>query len=262
MTTITERTIEDFYYFYPNKTTRSLGPRADFFRYLEARIGEDLKTAIIERVDGSIGPTYLKNIRWCLSNMVNKCKRLDDGTRQVFTEVCEYIQGVIAELPVRPLRIAPTQEQIQEDINNTKDPVKKALKKLCRAGLKLEDLARDYFKLSKVSEGMLVVTMNCGRTQPRIIEATKGNPRFGLTEEECNEIIPILQQKIVKCDSIGITTNECFQTLVSGWKYSPGVLRFAHGEMLAAQGYTDAEVAELHGISKKGVRNRRKRYRN
>lgn len=260
MTAITNNTIEYFNDFYSNKTTKTTGPRAELRRYLESNIGNDLKTTLKERIDASVGRTWIQNIKWCLSNMAKKSTKMDEATRQVFREVCDYIQEeVIGKMPFRPCRIAPTQAQIDEDIAQTDDPVKKALKKLFRAGLKREDLMRDYFKLAKVHEGTIVVTMNCGRTQPRIIEAT--TPRFGLTVQECNEIIPILRGKIVKCDDIGLGSVDCFQDLVQGWKFSPGVLRFAHGEHLSNLGYTDAEVAELHGITKEGVRNRRRRYK-
>jgi hypothetical protein len=98
-----------------------------------------------------------------------------------------------------------------------------------------------------------------GSTQPRIVQSDYA---FGLTTEDCEELIPLLQGALFTNENLGLQVLQRIGSATNGWKFSPTQLRVGHAEALLEDGMSQADVAEIQGIKQNTLRIRQRKYRN
>ena len=249
-------TIESLY----NTTSKSTGAASFILRVMR-----DFKGDIYEEITREAENI---NSQQRLKGLADVCQSIskhlqEDGQKAAatdFTRLVEWfkVTADAASPSVEDLRF-PTPEEADEMISTLTGKARALALLFWNGGFKPEDLARDKYQLSKVGEGLVEVTGGMGTTKPRIVQSDYA---FGLTTEDCEELIPLLQGALFTNETLGLQVLQRIGSATNGWKFSPTQLRVGHAEALLEDGMSQADVAEIQGIKQNTLRIRQRKYRN
>ena len=237
-------------------TLKTTSVVSSILRCMRDNIGSDLKSALTASVKERESFEVVNHLK----TTFNALSTIFTGdVSQVFSDLAVVAETHAQTLPatVEDLKF-PSVDDAEYMLGSLMGVEKAIATLIWNGGLKLEDLARDEHKLSKVGEGVVNVVGNFGSTRAR--QVTSDNS-FGLTPEMVDDLVPILQNKLFSSDEFGLEVLHSLTPFTSHWQFTPSQLRVGHAERLLSEGLSFAEVADVQGVRPATVRNRQRKYR-
>lgn len=257
LTIVTEQLINNISKHY-TQTSKSTSAVYYILNALNANVGGDVTPVLQEEIKRHQSRKVVQDVGSICNALSGFLEDQKEST--AFRELAGFAAEHAKTLPVtvEDLKL-PTDAEVKRFIEDLDSSLSQAIATLIwNGGFRLSDLARDAYKLSKVGEGLVQVSGAYGNTRAR--EVTSENS-FGLSPEMVQELLPLLQDKLISADSLGLDVAKTFSPYTTGWRFTPTQLRTGHAEKLLNGGMSYAEVSDVHGIRPDTLRERQRKYR-
>lgn len=256
MAKITNQLIETVSTHY-NSTTKATSGAHYILKILNENVGREVAEAFREALSGAYAAAVLGKISDYAEALAGYFSGEPVG--EDFKQVATIANAEAAQRPasIEDLRF-PTPDQWKEFDATLTGPARALSRLIWHGGFKVEDLARDKHKLAKTNIGEVCVAGGLGTTKGRTVTSDNS---FGLSEEDYQEVLPVLQGKLFTSEALGLQCLKSIGSITNGWEFTPTQLRVGHAERLLEEGLPYSEVAAIQGISQETLRQRQRKYR-
>ena len=254
MSIITIETIEEVKELNPNLTNQDTGPAGRLISYLKENIGNHL-SCLTTRIKESNSRRYVFDMYQALRNHYFRLKELGRKADSTWLEVAEAVKNYAVTLPSveEDLKLMPL--SYKKDFINGATGAEKAFRALACNGIKPSDTPY-IVDLQGLRRGEIVVKGSSSRA--RIITSEN---QFDLDDEVITELIKVLEKILIREDGKGTDVKNQLGPFTQNWDYTPSQVIASHAEWLADAGVSAQEIADLHGIRRKSLVSRQKKYR-